>query len=161
MSFDLPMHKVPLRFRGRNIDYERGSHFLTVEDGVKPRHVKHPEFWQHLAARLSVNDVLEVRGPDCGDLELRVVAIDPLKQWADVIVLRHAPFEGIDVPDAPAVGVPVRGADADGYRIDPNGPNKTWRIVQGREVIAGPFPSEAEARAALGNLRGAKSRAAA
>lgn len=158
MSFDLPMHKVPLRFRGRNIEYERGSHFLIVEEGVEARHVAHPEFWQHVANRLSVNDILEVRGPDCGDMELRVVAIDPMKQWADVIVLRHCGLQGIVIPGAQAV--PVRGSDADGYRIDPNGPNKTWRIVQGRDVIAKDFGTEGEAHVALANLRAAAKRKA-
>jgi hypothetical protein len=159
MSFDLPMHKVPMRFRGRNIEYERGSHFLTVEDGVEVRHVVNPEFWQHLAARMTVNDVLEVRGPDCGDMELRVVAIDPLKQWADVILLRHCDYRGLPVPGMEQVA-PPRGVDAAGYRIDPNGPNKTWRIVQGRDVIAKDFGTEGEAHVALANLLAAAKRKA-
>lgn len=149
---DIKSQLLPKRI-GR-ADYERASHFIAVAKGLEPADIVDPDFWQHVADKLRVNDRIEVLGPDF-DMDLRVVAIDPRKMWAQVRVLRLCEAAGITVAgvEQPAEAAIVAGAaDAEGYTVEWGG-RHLWRIVRGADLIEKGFANKPQADARLAEIK--------
>lgn len=148
---------------GHAADYKRTAYFLAAAPGVTPAHVMHPDFWQHVAERLRLNDRIEIVGQNF-DMDLRVVGIDPRKLWAQVRCLRLCSTDGVEVPGAQTftdAGIASGAPDPDGFIVEWGGPVHKWRIVHGRDLIAKGFTSKEEAQEALLTLKSAhKARAA-
>lgn len=139
-------------------EYERGNHFLEVPKGVPVAAVVDPDFWQHVAARLHVNDRIEVLSPDF-DLDLRVVALDSRKLWAQVRVLRLCDAAGLAIAGAEPLASPavIAGApDTEGYIVEWGGPKHLWRIVYGGNLIDKGFHAKSEADARLAEIKAPK-----
>lgn len=125
--------------------------------GTKADHVMDPDYWVHLAGRLrrtpnkGLGDEIRVLADDGSfDIEVTVVAIDPLGYWAQVRPVRV--WERKVAEDVPAAQWP----DKDGYRIDLSGPQK-WRIIDAQNnIVAKGYPDETAAVEALANLKAAK-----
>jgi hypothetical protein len=155
---DLPTQLLPKRLGHRGgADYDRTVHFLTVGPGVSPAMLVDPDFWQHLADRLKVNDRLEIVSPEF-DMDLRVVAVDPRRLWAQVRVLRFCLSEGVPIPglapDQYMESAVVAGApDEAGYIVEWGGPRHLWRIVRGSDLIAKGFSKKDEAHARLAEIK--------
>lgn len=139
----IPQHLRPTVFQFHEFAFDRRSHQLpegvTLEDVLSD-----PEYWAHTAAVLKVGTMIEVTSADfTTDVDLRVVAIDPYKRWARVVLRGKA---------APAADDAQPAADADGYMIQ-NDPVQSWRIVRGKEVLAHHLPSEDAAKAKLAEFK--------
>ena len=142
----------PTRESGRG-DYAVSRwYFLNLPPGVTPEHVADPDFWVHMAARLQVNDEIVVVMPDgTFDMELRVIAVDPRKLWAQTRVLRlWQPKVGTKTED-----LPMQTVDKDGYSVEWGGAHR-WRIIKDGEVVARDLPSKEAAHEALVGIKQAK-----
>ena len=147
---------LPTRDSGRG-DYAVARwYFLDLPPGTKPEHVEDPDFWVHMAARFRVHDeIIAIAADGSFEAELRVVAIDPRKLWAQVRPLRVWRGEAAASENA------APRTDPDGYKIEFSGPHK-WRIVNvAGDVVAKDFATETDARRALQNIKAMKPKKAA
>lgn len=137
----------------RRSEHEISHWFLRVVPGVTPADVASPDFWAHLAARIGVDDRIEVVAQDGSfDADLRVIAIDGRKQWAQVRVLRGWP-EASWEPHK--LDVPVL-AEAKDYKYEFAGPHK-FRIINATgDVVETHLPTKEAAIARIAALRAEK-----
>lgn len=142
---DIPTHLVPTQSSRK--EHVIATHCVDVDPSVPPDAALDPNFWQHLVAKFRVGDEVIVRPKDLSyRLHADVVAVDPAGHWAKLRKLSLV--EG----GATAIGAKDEG----GYRIDRD-PVQQWRILNGRDLIAKDFATEDEARAALTNMKSARS----
>ncbi len=152
---DLPTRLLPTRDSGSGDYAVTRWYFLDLPQGITAEHIVNPDFWQHVAAKFKVNhEIVAVAADGSFDAELRVIAVDPRKLWAQTRILRMTKPEGVEhkmVPQWP---------DKEGYVVEFDRVHKFRIVNRNGEVVAQDFPDEAGAIDALHNLKAAKKRAA-
>jgi hypothetical protein len=124
------MSKVPSHIKPNQLPFamdNRALYFHVVGPGITIDDVMDPEYWEHLASRLKVGDMIEVRNSNFSlDIVLRVVGLDPRGHWAKV-VKRGDKILDRELSDS--------SVDADGWGVD-NDPVRGWIVCRGKEVVA-------------------------
>lgn len=147
---DIPSNLLPTRLD--TADYQRVVYFHRPALGVTAEMVVHPDYWLHLAARLKLDDKIEVVSADGSiDMDLRVVAIDPRGLYAQMRVLRFTGEGAPVVAPAPVVAI----SDNHGYMIEEDRV-QGWRVLRGDDLIAKNLPDKAAAEAARDAHRAGK-----
>jgi hypothetical protein len=118
-------------------EFTRSLREHKLPPGVTFEQALHPEYWEHMADRLKIGDLIEVSNGDYSvDVVLRVVAVDPYGHWAQVVERGKA---------IPGTTLLASGStDASGLTVHRD-PVKGWRVMRGREELATHLPDEAAA----------------
>lgn len=118
---------------------------VTLEDILSD-----PECWAHLAEQMKVGMLITVCNSDYTiDADLRVVTVDPRKQWAQVV------RRGEKVPERLGHSLSV---DADGWGVDEDRVLK-WVVLHKGEVRAKHLPDREAALRKLAELKGSMRKA--
>lgn len=151
---DIPLHKLPSSMELGN-GYGIGERVHRPLVGVRPDQVMHPDYFQHMALILKVNDRIEVLALDGSfDAELRVVHIG--NNRVTTRALRFCDQRGVAVPDkADWLGEEATPdeADQDGFKVEWAGPAHRFRIIRGGDVIEIGLQTREAANARLAELK--------
>lgn len=109
---------------------------VTVEPGLTPAQIMHPDFLGHIAAKLRPYDELKVRCDD-GSLYARLLVLQTDRAWARTRVLEWHNLTTKDVAQTEAAlqtkespnKPPADAADAP-YRCEYKGPHLKWVVIR-------------------------------
>jgi hypothetical protein len=100
-----------------NADYVRQSFRVTPPAGTTLEEMLAPDYWAHVARRMTPYDVIEVV-PEDGSFYARLFVLNSDTLWAKVAVLEHVKFgEAASKPAA-----------IDAFEVKFGGPNAKWRV---------------------------------
>jgi hypothetical protein len=129
------MSKVSANFRPTHLSY--GEFARDFREHKIPLDVSlddilgDPEYWMHVVSVLKVGTIIEVSNGDFTiDADLRVVAIDPYGQWAEV-VQRGKPR---------TLNLGGSSASKDGKIVVDQDKVRGWFIMRGRDELARNLP---------------------
>lgn len=142
-------------------DYARRYYHIKAPAGVAVADLLRGSFWSHHVARFDIGDLIDVLADDGSfDIQLRVIAIDPVLRTVrmrlrmvapDLMpMVEEAPERTAPVPTGIPMSIPTPG-ESDmfpGFKID-FAPKQRWRVIRRGDgaMLKKDIVSKAEAEA--------------